>query len=389
MDISLKVSRPKGGTKTYQVSKPEVVLGRSKECDMQILSTDVSRRHCQFKINDDTVTVRDLGSANGTNINGKPIKANTDIPLVPETLIEIGPLKIVVSFTPPATMFDGDVTTPAVGDGTVQNETPTELELAAQRTSDEIPIVSNLVVAPKSSAGPPPPPSFEETQDEIVFPSKKDMAPVKTKVRAEPDAPAALQDIAPSSDEPLETLEPADEEGESTVLAEAVIPSPDVDPEPVPVAEAVAEADTSTEPSTEPVAAEKKSGGLKSLFGLMSRGKKKTAPEAVAAPVDQAQPDIAADQPPEAASVFETSAAPVVEVAARPNVEAIDDRDEIDEIDDELLDDLDENELEALLADEGLEDESPATETPVVNVAPPPPADPGLADFLKQIGQDG
>ncbi len=308
MEISLKVTTPKRGTKTYQVSNPEVILGRSKECDMQILSTDVSRRHCQFKINDTGVTVRDLGSANGTNINGQPIQANTDIPLTPETLIEIGPLKIVVTFTPPATVFDGDATVPAVGDGTVLNETPTELELAAQQTSDEIPIVSKLPNAPESRDTKYP--VAEETQEEIVLPPKKDMAPVKKKARLEPDAPPASQATAESSDEPLETLEPADDnEDQSTVVAEAIQPSPVVDPEEMTVAEVPADASSVTE-SSDPVTADKKSGGLKSLFGLMGRGKKKVAQEVVEGPDSQEHPDAATDNSPEVAPVAEAAVAP-------------------------------------------------------------------------------
>ncbi len=381
MQVSLMVTRPKGGTKTFQVSKPEVVFGRSKECDMQILSTEVSRRHCQFKISDESVTVRDLGSANGTIVNGKTIQANTDIPLLPETLVEIGPLKVVVGFTPPASISDKSATVPAIGDGTVLNETPTKLELAAHETSDEIPIVSNLEAQPEPSTTPP---NFQETQDEIVLPPKQEMAPVKAKARTNPETPAASQDAPASDDELLETLEPDDE---STVVAEAAPPAVVIDADAVPVAEAFADAGSVTEPAAEPVGEEKKSGGLKSLFGLMGRGKKKAAPDET---VDaQPQPAAETDLPPETAPMIEMPAAPMTGVSESAVLDVPDETEDVDAVLEDIEEEYSEEELQALLAEEGLEDELAEPETPVVNTAPPPPADPGLADFLNQIGQDG
>jgi eukaryotic-like serine/threonine-protein kinase len=53
------------------------VVGRSPDCDialpMDILNRDVSRYHCAFEIEPPTVRVRDLGSLNGTFVNGEKI----------------------------------------------------------------------------------------------------------------------------------------------------------------------------------------------------------------------------------------------------------------------------------------------------------------------------
>jgi pSer/pThr/pTyr-binding forkhead associated (FHA) protein len=48
-------------------------LGRSKECDICIPASHLSRKHAKFSVTDKTLVVEDLGSSNGTFINGKRI----------------------------------------------------------------------------------------------------------------------------------------------------------------------------------------------------------------------------------------------------------------------------------------------------------------------------
>jgi pSer/pThr/pTyr-binding forkhead associated (FHA) protein len=51
-----------------------VVVGRHTESDARIDSSRVSRKHCCLAIDRDGVLVRDLGSRNGTRVNGRKIK---------------------------------------------------------------------------------------------------------------------------------------------------------------------------------------------------------------------------------------------------------------------------------------------------------------------------
>jgi pSer/pThr/pTyr-binding forkhead associated (FHA) protein len=50
-----------------------LMVGRSRWCDVHIASPRVSRRHCCLACGRDHVLVSDLGSANGTRINGRRI----------------------------------------------------------------------------------------------------------------------------------------------------------------------------------------------------------------------------------------------------------------------------------------------------------------------------
>jgi pSer/pThr/pTyr-binding forkhead associated (FHA) protein len=53
------------------------IIGRSSDCDLQLPTTlefmEVSRHHCMLDIDPPAVQVRDLGSCNGTHVNGENI----------------------------------------------------------------------------------------------------------------------------------------------------------------------------------------------------------------------------------------------------------------------------------------------------------------------------
>jgi predicted component of type VI protein secretion system len=55
------------------LDKPILLLGRHPECDVQIDSRKISRRHCCIAQVSDYLVVRDLGSTNGVRINGNRI----------------------------------------------------------------------------------------------------------------------------------------------------------------------------------------------------------------------------------------------------------------------------------------------------------------------------
>jgi predicted component of type VI protein secretion system len=52
------------------LDKPILLLGRHAECDIQLNSRKVSRRHCCIAQVSNYLVVRDLGSTNGIRING-------------------------------------------------------------------------------------------------------------------------------------------------------------------------------------------------------------------------------------------------------------------------------------------------------------------------------
>src|SRR5579885_2558238 len=61
----------------YPLSKAhELTLGRNREADIVIESPEISRRHCSVAVAEDgpkRVTITDLGTRNGTNVNGREV----------------------------------------------------------------------------------------------------------------------------------------------------------------------------------------------------------------------------------------------------------------------------------------------------------------------------
>jgi pSer/pThr/pTyr-binding forkhead associated (FHA) protein len=55
------------------LDKPILLFGRHAECDVQLNSKKVSRRHCCVAQVNDYLVVRDLGSTNGVKINGQKV----------------------------------------------------------------------------------------------------------------------------------------------------------------------------------------------------------------------------------------------------------------------------------------------------------------------------
>jgi FhaA, N-terminal domain/FHA domain len=51
-----------------------VVLGRMPDCDVVLADPNVSRRHAELRRVGDTVVVTDLGSTNGTRVNGEAVR---------------------------------------------------------------------------------------------------------------------------------------------------------------------------------------------------------------------------------------------------------------------------------------------------------------------------
>jgi two-component system response regulator GlrR len=64
--LEVVVSPPKGRDLTARLAVAPVVVGSSPECDLVLSDPRVSRRHCDVALTSRGVTVRDLGSKNGT-----------------------------------------------------------------------------------------------------------------------------------------------------------------------------------------------------------------------------------------------------------------------------------------------------------------------------------
>jgi pSer/pThr/pTyr-binding forkhead associated (FHA) protein len=82
---------------SVQIDKPILLFGRHEECDVQLNSKKVSRRHCVVAQVNDSLIVRDLGSTNGVRINGQRVAEGK---LKPGDELQIGNFKYQVCGDP-------------------------------------------------------------------------------------------------------------------------------------------------------------------------------------------------------------------------------------------------------------------------------------------------
>ena len=74
----------------YDLTKAETVIGRLPECDIQLNSNMVSRKHAHVVLTDEGAEIEDLGSGNGTFLNGQKIAGRT--PLANGDRVKFGPI---------------------------------------------------------------------------------------------------------------------------------------------------------------------------------------------------------------------------------------------------------------------------------------------------------
>jgi predicted component of type VI protein secretion system len=94
MDFQLVVLRGRSATTALKLGDGVTTAGRHDDCQLRIKSSEVSRRHCQFFEKNGMLLVKDLGSSNGTMLNGKKIEGQRV--LEPGDELSIGPVKLRV-----------------------------------------------------------------------------------------------------------------------------------------------------------------------------------------------------------------------------------------------------------------------------------------------------
>jgi len=93
MDVNLVLIRKNGSQKSFPLPSQVTVIGRRHDCDLWIPLASVSKRHCQLSYSEGVLKIRDLGSHNGTILNGSPVEKAV---VKAGDSIKIGPLTFVL-----------------------------------------------------------------------------------------------------------------------------------------------------------------------------------------------------------------------------------------------------------------------------------------------------
>jgi len=178
MKVQLIVVQGKPEGKIIPLVGPIFKIGRADTCHLRPNSEQVSREHTEFSIKGHQVTVRDLGSRNGTIVNnqvlsGPCILKNSD-------LIQVGPLTFAIS-------IEG-VPVPAV-------KVPPKKAPAKVPSPDDVSHsdIESWLVSDESSSPPDRPSGGYSGDTEII-------ATYQGNSSAKPDSPAPPKPAAPKKE---------------------------------------------------------------------------------------------------------------------------------------------------------------------------------------------
>ncbi len=172
MPFQLVVLRGRSAINHHRLGPGVTVVGRQEGCQLQIKSSQVSRKHCELFEKAGRLIVKDLNSSNGTFVNGEKVEGQQAVSSGDE--ISIGGVKFRVE-TVGAAAKPGDTAVPTqpviseavavaadddaipIDDGDTVMESPLEIEVESEGTNPEVVAVDSVVepeTEPEPDAGP-------------------------------------------------------------------------------------------------------------------------------------------------------------------------------------------------------------------------------------------
>ena len=94
--LSLAIIDGSDAGNVFRIEKPRVTIGRSN-ADFVINDTEASRQHAAIEVRDTTYLLSDLGSTNGTLIDGKKISGQVELQDKSEFVIGTSTLMLIVT----------------------------------------------------------------------------------------------------------------------------------------------------------------------------------------------------------------------------------------------------------------------------------------------------
>ena len=86
----LAVIGGKDTARAHRIVRTETVLGRDQEADFVVDDEQISKMHCKIRVEGAVCTIVDLGSRNGTTVNGRRLNAEVAQRLRHLDEVEIG-----------------------------------------------------------------------------------------------------------------------------------------------------------------------------------------------------------------------------------------------------------------------------------------------------------
>lgn len=276
MQARLKVLHDKANVKQVKLL-PVTLIGRSTECNLKIASSQVSRNHCRITLGEDAVFVEDLGSANGTLVDGQLIAPHQPTAIAPGARLVVGPAEFVIDYV---ATTSATIVLPRSG-------VPRAPEMPSTEMIFPVASASAVETVAQAPASPPAPETIPQQAVSVV-----EAAVPQEAVPTVPDQVAAVQPAAETIPAPsaphadTQLLEP----GFNFGFADSASADPEID-QPTEFMFGVATPEFTSSAEASPPAAEPPKKGLKSLFSMFGRKEKgpaakheATVPDAAPAP---------------------------------------------------------------------------------------------------------
>ena len=89
--IEISISIPGDPQASAVLENGAYIIGASNSCHIPLTAAGVSRRHAQLIVSDNKITIMDLGSSNGTRVNGgEAIFPNSPVDISAGAMLSIG-----------------------------------------------------------------------------------------------------------------------------------------------------------------------------------------------------------------------------------------------------------------------------------------------------------
>ena len=147
-NLALAMFKSDGTRRDFPLVKGRVVIGRKVNCDLRIPLTAVSRQHCELTIDDGQVSVKDLGSSNGTYHNDIRVQ---EANLIAGDELAIGPVVFTLivdgqpaDIKPVRTIVKNDSSGSHAGVATKSPKSPKPAKSAAVDVEDDLELPAML-----------------------------------------------------------------------------------------------------------------------------------------------------------------------------------------------------------------------------------------------------
>jgi pSer/pThr/pTyr-binding forkhead associated (FHA) protein len=129
---------PADGGPTIDLVKDLSIVGRKEDCDVRVDHKSVSKQHCVLVKTDGALLVRDLGSTNGTRVNGQRVRRAV---LLPNDQVSFASIRFKVHFGPGEPV-------PPPGDYTVQMGVDEVVAVTGKKAPDQKDGSSEIALEP-------------------------------------------------------------------------------------------------------------------------------------------------------------------------------------------------------------------------------------------------